>query len=94
MTTDFLTNQQSSTAVNPQPIKTTFAVNPQPIKTTFYTPDELKILIDALNLAPSYLSKRFILKHLCGWSDEFIQLNARMKQEEQNQITRGDNTWR
>ena len=88
MTTDFLTNQQSSTAVEstkPQPLQ---------IKKTFYSPDELKILIDALNVAPSYLSKRFILKYLCGWSDELLQLNARMKNEEQNQITRGDNTWR
>jgi hypothetical protein len=43
---------------------------------------ELKILFEALNQAPSYLSKRFILKHLMGWSDEDLKLNLQMLQEE------------
>ena len=66
------------------------------IKTTgkIYEPAELKILVDALNGAPSYLSKRFILKHLCGWSDEMIAENMRMKQEEEQQMRIGEKTWR
>ena len=65
-------------------------------KTTgkIYEPTELKILVDALNGAPSYLSKRFILKHLCGWSDEMIAENMRMKQEEEQQMRIGEKTWR
>ena len=66
------------------------------IKTTgkIYEPAELRILVDALNGAPSYLSKRFILKHLCGWSDEMIAENMRMKQEEEQQMRIGEKTWR
>ncbi len=59
-----------------------------------YAPDELKTLVDALNGAPSYLSKRFVLKHLCGWSDELINENAKLKLEEEQQKRIGDNTWR
>lgn len=59
-----------------------------------YTPEELKILVDALNGAPSYLSKRFILKQLCGWTDEMLEENARMKKQENEQTRIGDNTWR
>lgn len=59
-----------------------------------YTPDELKTLVDALNGAPAYLSKRFVLKHLCGWSDEMLSENARMKTEEEQQMKIGDRTWR
>lgn len=59
-----------------------------------YTPDELKTLVDALNGAPSYLSKRFVLKHLCGWSDELIEANVKMKLEEEQQSRIGDKTWR
>lgn len=43
---------------------------------------ELKLLFEALNQAPSYLSKRFILKNLMGWSDEDLKLNLQMLQEE------------
>lgn len=63
-------------------------------KTKTYTPDELKTLVDALNGAPSYLSKRFILRYLCGWSEELINENAKMKLEEEQQKRIGDNTWR
>jgi len=59
-----------------------------------YTPEELKTLVDALNGAPSYLSKRFVLKHLCGWSDELINENAKLKLEEEQQKRIGDITWR
>jgi len=59
-----------------------------------YTPAELKILIDALNGAPTYLSKRFILKNLCGWSDRMIEDNMKYKQEEMQQQKIGDSAWR
>lgn len=59
-----------------------------------YTPEELKILVDALNGAPSYLSKRFILKQLCGWTDEMLEENAKMKKQENEQNRIGDHTWR
>lgn len=59
-----------------------------------YTPEELKILVDALNGAPAYLSNRFILKHLCGWTDEMIETNMKLKQEELQQQKIGDRTWR
>jgi hypothetical protein len=63
-------------------------------KSSMYTPDELKTLVDALNTAPSYLSKRFILKRLCGWSDSIIEENTRLKLEENEQARRGDISWR
>jgi hypothetical protein len=63
-------------------------------KTPRYTPEELKILVDALNGAPSYLSKRFILIHLCGWSDDLVKENMRMRIEEKQQEKIGDITWR
>lgn len=59
-----------------------------------YSPEELKILVDALNGAPSYLSKRFILKHLCGWTDEMLEDNAKMKKQEIEQTKIGDSSWR
>jgi hypothetical protein len=59
-----------------------------------YSPEQLKTLVDALNGAPSYLSKRFILKHLCGWNDDMISENMKLKQEEDNQIKIGDKVWR
>jgi hypothetical protein len=59
-----------------------------------YKPDELKTLVDALNGAPSYLSKRFILKHLCGWEDDMITENMRLKQEEEQQQKIGEKLWR
>jgi len=59
-----------------------------------YSPEELKILVDALNGAPAYLSKRFILKHLCGWTDGMIAENVKMKNEESMMIQQGDKVWR
>jgi hypothetical protein len=82
---DFL--ERGSTAV-----PGTVPVN-QPVRKMHYSPEELKILVDALNGAPSYLSKRFILKHLCGWSDAMLEINAQMKKEEQQQSRIGDKTW-
>jgi hypothetical protein len=59
-----------------------------------YSPEQLKTLVDALNGAPSYLSKRFVLKHLCGWTDEMISENMKLKQDEDNQMKIGDKLWR
>lgn len=61
---------------------------------SMYTPEELKILVDALNSAPAYLSKRFVLKELCGWSSDMLAENAKLKQEEEQQMKIGDKTWR
>lgn len=40
------------------------------------------MLFEALNNAPGYLSKRFVLKHMLGWSDADLKLNLQMLQEE------------
>lgn len=69
-------------------------VKPIAKKSMVYEPTDLKILIDALNGAPAYLSKRFILKHLCGWPDDMISENVRLLNEEQQQMKIGDKSWR
>lgn len=61
---------------------------------SMYTPEEFKTLVDALNLAPAYLSKRFILKNLCGWTDEMILENQKLRNEENNDTRLGSNNWR
>ncbi len=53
------------------------------VKPNLYTATELKTLFEALNTAPSYLSKRFILKHMVGWSDDDLKINQQMWEEEQ-----------
>ena len=62
--------------------------------TPLYSPEDLKILVDALNTAPAYLSKRFVLKRLCGWSDDMIAENMRLKTEETASGKQGDMSWR
>ena len=49
-----------------------------------YTPADLKTLFEALNTAPSYLSKRYILKHMLGWSEEDLKINMLLMEEEAN----------
>jgi hypothetical protein len=49
-----------------------------------YTPQDLKVLFEALNSAPSYLSKRYILKHMLGWTDDQLKQNMNMIEEEQS----------
>ena len=69
----------------------------QPTKTAnrvLYSPDDLKTLVEALNAAPSYLSKRFILKNLCGWSEDMLTENTKLKTEENDQINIGNKAWR
>jgi hypothetical protein len=53
-------------------------------------PQDLKTLFDALNTAPSWLSKRFILKNLCGWPKEWIDENAQLRTEEETQTKIGN----
>jgi hypothetical protein len=52
--------------------------------TKTYSPQDLKVLFEALNSAPSYLSKRYILRHMLGWSDEDLRTNMALIEEEQN----------
>jgi hypothetical protein len=53
---------------------------------------ELKTLFEALNIAPQWISKRFILEHYCGWSDQDIQRNATLRSEEEQQSKIGNKT--
>jgi hypothetical protein len=57
-----------------------------------YTPDELKTLMEAIGMAPSWMSKRFIMQELCGWSEARIKLNAQLKTEEDSQSNIGNRT--
>lgn len=52
--------------------------------TKYYTAEELKCLFDALNSAPSYLSKRFILLHMLGWDEEKLKLNMQLVDQEKD----------
>ena len=54
------------------------------------TPIDLKIIFEALQIAPGYLSKRFILSELLGWSDELIKKNATLRSEEVAAEKKGD----
>lgn len=47
-------------------------------------PQNMKTLFDALNTAPSWLSKRFILTNLCGWPQSWIDANAQLRTEEES----------
>lgn len=55
-----------------------------------YTPQDLKTLFEAMQLAPSWMSKRFIMKELCGWNDTAIELNVKLMTEENAQTTKGN----
>lgn len=56
------------------------------------SPQDLKTLFEALNIAPQWLSKRFILKKCCGWTDDDISNNAQMRIDEENQLRIGNKT--
>lgn len=62
-------------------------------KTTpkYYTAEELKCVFDALNIAPSYLSKRFILLHMLGWDEEQLRLNMQLVEQEKEFARMGKN---
>lgn len=51
---------------------------------SIYSPQELKTLFEALNQTPGFLSKRFVLKYMCGFSEESIKENSSMIEEENN----------
>ena len=55
-----------------------------------YTPEELKTLMEAINIAPSWMSKRFIMQELLGWTEDTVAKNAQLKTEEDQKYTRGD----
>ena len=55
-----------------------------------YTPDELKTLMEAIQIAPSWMSKRFIMQELCGWTEERVKLNVKLKHEEDQQSQIGN----
>jgi len=59
--------------------------------TKLFTPSELKVVFEALNMAPSYLSRRFILREMLGWSDELIATNATLRREEEQALKTGNN---
>lgn len=54
------------------------------------SPSDLKTLFEALSIAPAWMSKRFILRHYCGWSDDTINENATLRVEEDNQTKIGN----
>lgn len=55
-----------------------------------YDPQELKTLFEAMSIAPGYLSKRFIMRDLCGWTDKMINENASLRMEEEQQAKIGN----
>lgn len=55
-----------------------------------YSPQDLKTLFEAFQMAPSWLSKRFIMKELCGWNDAAIEQNVKLMTEEQTQLNKGN----
>lgn len=59
-------------------------------KTEIMSPQDLKTLFEALNIAPAWISKRFVLKKYCGWTDEDINNNATMKTDEEQQTRIGN----
>jgi hypothetical protein len=61
-----------------------------PAKTVPYTPEELKTAFEAISIAPGFLSKRFILTNLLGWSDDMIKSNMQLRMEEEQQAKIGD----
>lgn len=59
-------------------------------KTETMSPQDLKTLFEALNIAPAWISKRFVLKKCCGWTEEDINNNASMRLEEDQQSKIGN----
>ena len=51
---------------------------------TIYTPEELATLFNALNSCPSFLSKRFVLKNMLGWTENDLSINMKLIEEEQS----------
>jgi hypothetical protein len=62
----------------------------KPLKSKIYEPNELKTLFEALNSAPAWLSRRYILKHMMGWTDDDLRINATLVDEEASQRKMGN----
>ena len=60
------------------------------ISPNMYEPDQLQTLFNALNTAPGWLSRRFILTNLCGWSEEMVTENLRLRGQEEQAKKSGD----
>jgi hypothetical protein len=59
---------------------------------TNMSPSDLKTLFEALNIAPAWISKRFILKRYCAWTDQEIEENANQRLQEEQQAKIGNKT--
>lgn len=55
-----------------------------------YDPQELKTLFEAIQIAPSWMSKRFIMQELCGWDESRITRNVTLRNEEDQQSKIGN----
>lgn len=55
-----------------------------------YDPHELKTLFEAIQIAPSWLSKRFIMQELCGWDEVRMTRNVMLRNEEDQQSKIGN----
>lgn len=53
-------------------------------------PHTLKTIFETISIAPTWLSKRFIMTELLGWTDEMVAKNVKLKQEEINADKQGD----
>ncbi len=62
----------------------------KPQKIRVYEPGELKTLFEALNMAPPWLSRRFVLKNMLGWTDDDLKQNALLVDEETTQRKMGN----
>jgi hypothetical protein len=54
------------------------------------SPNDLKTMFEAIAIAPTWLSKRFIMIELLDWPEELVTKNIKMKQEEINAEKVGD----
>ena len=46
--------------------------------------------MEAIQIAPGWMSKRFIMQELCGWTEERVKLNVKLKNEEDQQSQIGN----
>ena len=78
---------KSKTTAVPGTEAKTLAVGPAK---HYYTPGELKTIMEAINIAPSWMSKRFIMTELLGWNEERVARNVVLKQQEDQQSNIGN----
>ena len=46
--------------------------------------------MEAINSAPAWMSKRFIMQELLGWTEDTVAKNAQLRTEEEQKYQRGD----